>query len=302
MAWLWRQPYLLLVLAALFWAGNMNVGRAVSEFVPPVALAFCRWFGASLIFLPLAWPHLRRDWPAILRGLKHLMLFALLGVAAFNALLYLGLQSTTTINAALINSTTPPLVVAVSFLLLGARASPRQALGILCSLLGVAVIITRGDLTVVLSLDLSLGDLWLLLAMTCYAVYTVLLKDRPPMHPFAFAWSIFFIGAMILVPVFAWEMAAGRTLRADLPTGLAIGYVSIFPSILSYLCWNRGVDLIGPNRAAPFVHLVTVFAPAIAMTVLGERLHLFHVVGAALVGAGIFLATRPTAARARGAG
>jgi drug/metabolite transporter (DMT)-like permease len=286
------RPYLLLILAQLFWSGNFVLGRAVHAQVPPVALAFCRWFGAFFVIVGFAWPALRRDLPLMRRHWPMLLLLAATGVAAFNTLVYIGLGSTTALNGLLMQSTMPVVILLWSFALVGERPSVRQLLGIGVSLVGVVVILTRGVPWTLGGVALNRGDLWIFAAVVAYALYSVLLRRRPPLHQLSFLAVTFGFGSALLLPFLAWESATDATLHVDATTLLAIGYVAIFPSVLAYFCWNRGVELVGANRAGQFVHLMPVFGSMLAILLLGEAFRLFHAVGATLIFAGIALAAR----------
>lgn len=290
---LFDQPYLLLVLATLFWSGNFVLGRAVRAEVPPVGLAFWRWTTGSILIIGFAWPHLKRDWPMILRHWKLVLLLAFLGVTLFNTLVYTGLQFTTAINALLMQSTMPVLIVLMSYLLFRETVTPLQIVGILLSLVGVLAIVGQGDMAVLLGLSLNLGDLLIFMAVAGYAAYSALLRRRPPLHPLSLIAATFIAGAVVLLPFYLWEHASGRTVSLDGVTLLTIAYVAVFPSILAYLCFNRGVELAGANRAGLFIHLMPVFGSIMAILFLGERFQWFHGFGILLILLGIALATRP---------
>jgi drug/metabolite transporter (DMT)-like permease len=286
-------PYLLLTLAPLFWSGNFVLGRAVHEAVPPVGLAFWRWVGAFLLVLPFAWPALRRDWPALLRHRRMLLLLSFLGVAAFNTLVYLGLGFTSALNALLLQSAMPVLILAMSFLLFRERVTPLQGFGVALSLTGAVAVITRGDLAALATLALNPGDLVILVAICCYAAYSALLRRRPPVAPLTFLAATFGLGATMLLPAFLLEQAFVRTMSAAAETLLAVAYVAVFPSVLAYFCFNRGVELVGANRAGVFIHLMPLFGGAMAVLFLGEAPRPAHAIGIALILAGIALAARP---------
>lgn len=269
-AGLYDRAYLLLILANLFWSGNFIVGRAVHGSVPPAALAFFRWFGGFLVAVGFAWPHLRRDWPLLRRHWPMLLLLAATGIAAYNTLVYTGLGTTTALNGLLEQSTMPVVILLCSFLLFGERPSARQVLGIAVSLLGVVVIITRGEFWALSRLALNRGDLWIFAAIIAYSVYSALLRRRPAMHPLSFLAATFALGAAMILPFAAGEGIAGAAPRFDIATAAAILYVAIFPSVLAYFCWNRGVEILGANRAGQFVHLMPVFGSALAILLLGE--------------------------------
>lgn len=292
-----NRPYLLLTLAVLFWAGNFIVGRAFHGEIPPIALAFWRWVGAALLVTGPALKFMRLDWRALCRAWPVVLLLALTGIASFNTLVYSGLQYTQAINAFLLQSLTPVLIVSMSFLLFRERIGPRQAFGILVSLCGAIMIISRGDMAVLRGFSFNRGDLLIFAAVIGYAVYSVMLRKRPHVHALSLLMATFWLGALMILPWYVWETLTAPPLRLSPPNLLAITYVALFPSILSYLCYNRGVELIGANRAGLFIHLMPVFGSIMAILFLGEAFSWFHAAGIGLIGGGILLATRKTARR-----
>ncbi len=285
------SPYLLLTLASLFWAGNFVVGRAVGGRVPPVALAFWRWVVAMAVILPLAWPGLRAQAPALRRAWPVLLPLGILGVGNFNTMVYLGLRQTSATNAVLLNSACPALIVGISFLAGGGRPAARQVLGIAVSLAGVLVIATRGAPGSLRSLAFNPGDLWVLGAVASWALYTVLLARRPAgVDGLALLAVLVAVGIAWIAPFYAWELLRGERLRLDAATVGAIAYVGLLPSVASYVFWNRAVAEIGPSRAGVFIHLLPAFGALLAVIVLGESFRPFHLVGIALILAGVALA------------
>ena len=287
-----NMPVLLLVLATLFWSGNFVLGRAVRLDVPPVGLAFWRWFGGSLLVSGFAWPYLKRDWGVIVRHWKIITLLSILGVTTFNTLIYTGLQFTTALNALLMQSSMPVVIVLMTFLFFQERVTVKQAIGITLSLFGALAIVAQGNPAVLLGLSLNFGDVLVVVAVFCYAAYSALLRRRPALHPLSFLAITFIVGTTFLAPFYIWENVAGRVMHFDTVTALAVLYVSIFPSILSYLFFNRGVELLGANQAGLFIHLMPIFGSLMAMLFLGERLQWFHGLGIVLIVSGITLATR----------
>lgn len=286
----WSAPALLLIVATLCWSGNFVLGRAVHEHVPPVALSFWRWTIAFVIVVGFAWPQLRRDLPVLRRQLGLVALLAFLGVATFNALVYYGLNTTTVVNAVLMQSTMPVIIILGSYLVFREPVRRLQMLAVVISLAGVAVIITRGSLQTLLTLALTPGDAWVIVAVFCYAFYSVLLRKRPQVHPLSFLVATFAIGALMLLPPYLWEHFQVRAVHLDGITLAAFAYVGIFPSLVAYLCFNRAVELIGANRAGQFLHLMPVFGSALAAIFIGETLQPSHWAGAALIATGIGLA------------
>ncbi len=290
------SSYFIAALAPLFWSGNFILGRALNQTIPPIALSFWRWAVALLIVLPFALPRLRGQWGLVCRHWAALSLLAVLGVTNFNTFVYLGLQTTTATNAVLMVSTTPVLIVLLSFLLLRKRVRPRQAAGILLSLCGVAVIIARGDAQALAALQLNRGDLWVLGAVASWALYSVCLHWRPAgMDPLAFLAVTMVIGLVPLLPLYQWELGQGQGFELDAVTLGAIGYVALFPSLLAYVLWNRAVAELGANHTGQLLHLMPAFGVMLAMPLLGERMHGFHLAGIGLIAGGIILATRSQA-------
>ena len=293
--WLANQPYLLLCITAMCWAGNAIVGRLAAGHIPPVTLSFLRWSLAFLIVLPLAWKHLKRDWAAIRAGLGNMIFLSVTGIAAFNALQYWSLEHTTALNTLLLQSAGPLFVAMWSLVLFGIRLTLAQAGGIVLSLIGVLVILLHGDLTTLTSIEFNKGDIIFTVALLIFGLYSVWSPKRPEIHGLSFIAFTFGCGAACLVPLVIYELYTRPVMALDITNLLTLLYVAVFPSTLAYLCFNRGVQLIGANRAAPFFHVVPVFGSVMAIVFLGERPQLFHIVGFALVMTGVFVASRKPA-------
>jgi drug/metabolite transporter (DMT)-like permease len=286
---LWNNAYLLMTMTALFWAGNSVIGRAARDLVPPVALAFWRWMLAFALVIAFAWPHLRRDRAALLARWPWVLVLGVLGVGAFNTLLYSGLQYTTALNALLMQSAQPPLIMLMAFLLFRERTGPVAIAGVMLALVGVLVIVARGDLEVLVQLKLNPGDAIILVAMLLWVLYSVLLRFRPEVHPLSFLAVTFAIACLFILPFYVAELAAGRRIVAAPESFATIAYVGIFPSLLAYAFFNRGVELIGPGRAGVFLNLMPVFGALLAIFLLGERFSLPHAVGFGLIAVGLML-------------
>jgi drug/metabolite transporter (DMT)-like permease len=286
------RPYLLLTMTALLWSTNLILGRYIAGHVPPIAISCIRWGVASLLILPLAWPHLRRDWPAIRADLPLLAVLGVTGYTANSILSYYGLQYTTALNALLMQSVGPLFVALWALLLFRIVMTPAQMIGISISMLGVLVIIMHGDLTGLASINFNKGDLMVIGALLTFGLYSSLVTRRRPMHPFSFLVVVAAIAAVLMSPLAAAEAAAGFHIKFDLQTVAATLYAAVFPSALAIMFFNRGVELIGPNRAAPFFHLTPAFGSVLAIVFLGEQPMLYHFIGYVLVLAGVFIAAR----------
>jgi drug/metabolite transporter (DMT)-like permease len=290
--WIANQPYLLLSITSLCWAGNAIVGRLAAGHIPPVTLSFLRWSLAFLIVLPFAWKHLVRDWAAIRANLGMMVLLSVTGIGAFNTMQYWALEHTQALNTLLLQSAGPLFVAGWALVLLGIRLTLAQAGGIALSLAGVLVILLHGDLTTLKNIEFNRGDLIFILALAMFGLYSVLSLKRPEIHGLSFVGFTFGCGAAALIPLLIWEMFTRPLMQLNTANLLTLFYVAVFPSTLAYLCFNRGVQLIGANRAAPFFHVIPVFGAAMAIVFLGEHPQAFHVIGFALVLTGVFVASR----------
>jgi drug/metabolite transporter (DMT)-like permease len=293
--WLANQPYLLLSITAVCWASNAIIGRSVAGHIPPVTLSFLRWGLAFLMILPFAWKHLVRDWGAIRSRLGTMILLSITGIGVFNTLQYWSLEYTTALNTLLLQSAGPLFVAVWSLILLGVRLTLAQAGGIMLSLAGVLVILLHGDLSALKNIEFNKGDLIFTVALFIFGLYSVLSLKRPQIHALSLVGFTFGCGAACLIPLLIWELISRPAMELNPHNLLAMFYVAVFPSIVAYLCFNRGVQLIGANRAAPVFHLVPAFGAAMAIVFLGERPQAFHFIGFALVLIGVFVASRKQA-------
>lgn len=290
------RVYAMLVCVILLWAGNSIVGRALRDDIGPFTLALIRWAGASILLAPFAWPKIRADWPAVRQHWAKILLLGLLGVGAFNGLLYSGLRDTTATNAILIQAAIPTLVLLFDFAVFRSRPSLGQLTGVSIAALGVAVIIFEADLSHLLALRFGHGDVLILTACIAWALYTTLLRIRPPIQPVSFLALTFLIGAAAMLPLAAGEW---RTMPIHLTPAVAGGlvYVAVLPSIVGYLMYNRAVVEIGAADAGQVISLQPLFGAALAAALLGEALHTYHFAGMVLILVGIAI---PLALRARG--
>ncbi|WP_237437597.1 DMT family transporter [Altericroceibacterium endophyticum] len=251
---LWSYATLWIVI--LFWSGSFIVGRAMSGVIPPFTLALVRWSGALAILLPFAWRHLRTDWQMLLSHWKAVLLLGLTGVAAFNSIIYSSLQFTTASNGLLLQAAIPALVLLFNRLFVGDRASALQIVGVTLSMLGVAVIVWRGNLAAMVRLTLNFGDFLVLCGVVCWALYTALLRLRPDCHPASFLTGTFAIGAAAMAPLSATEMAGSAGI----------------PSLFAYVLYNAAVKNLGAAPAGPMITLMPLFGAGLAALLLGEAL------------------------------
>ncbi|MBM7608741.1 drug/metabolite transporter (DMT)-like permease [Lysinibacillus composti] len=287
-------PFVLLIIATLLWGGNFVIGRAVTGEIPPFTLAFLRWCLAFFVFLPICYKQLKRDWQQIKAHWPIVLVLALTGVAAFNTLVYIGVYSTTSINASLMNSTTPIFIYILSFIFLKERLTKYQIIGTAISLIGVIFILSGGSLESIQHFHFNKGDLIVLLAVFCWSIYSLLVKQYSDRLP---GYSTFLvtiaIGAIMLLPFtfYEWSTLSGPIVWSGKTIG-AILYVGILASIIAFLSWNKGVVQLGANRASIYLNFIPVFATIFATLFIGESLQLAQIIGGLAVICGVILTNR----------
>ena len=290
----------MLGIVMLLWAGNSIVGRAVHNDIPPFTLTFVRWTGAVLLLAPFAARHLIADRGAILAAWRPILLLALTGVVAFNALLYTALHHTTATNGLLIQAAIPAFVLVFDRLLFKTRPAAGAIAGVAISMIGVATIVFRGDVHAIGNFHFATGDLLVLSAVVAWAIYTVSLRLKPAIHPLSLLATTFAIGAVALLPLAAteWQRVAAIDWRPAIFAAFA--YVAVLPSIVAFFLYNRAVDTLGPARPGQAITLMPLFGALLAAPLLGETLHTYHLVGMAMILAGILVTTLLGARRTPG--
>lgn len=287
-----RQPYLLLTLTALIWAGNAIAGKMAVGHVSPFLLTSIRWLVASAILLAFGWKLIRAEWPVIRRHLPYLFIMGTVGFTFFNNLMYLGLNYTTAINVAIEQASMPLVVFAVNFAIFGIRATPLQIIGFLLTLVGVALTVTGGNPLSILAQPVNLGDVFMLVAVFFYGLYTAALVRKPKLHWLTFIAVLGVSAFIISLPFAAWEILTGRVIWPD-ATGVSVAfYTAVFPAIVAQVLWVRGMEIIGSNRGGAFINLVPIFAAGLAILLLGEEFRLYHAVAIALVLTGVWMSQR----------
>lgn len=287
-------PQLLLVLATILWGGNFVIGRAVAGDIPPLTLAFLRWCAAFVVFFPLVYRRTRQEWPMIQANWPAVIAMAITGVASFNTLVYIGLHYTTSINASLMNSSTPIIIYILSFIFLKERLSKFQLTGTTLSLIGVLFIISGGSIGSLLSFSFNKGDLIVLAAVFCWSIYSLLVKQYAGRLP---GYSTFLVtiglGIVMLLPFTVYElMTTSASINWSFGTVGAIFYVGIAASIVAFLSWNSGVVAIGPNRASIYLNFIPLFAAVFAILFLEEQVIVAQLIGGLAVIGGVVLSNK----------
>ena len=288
------MTYVIMVLPPLFWAGNFVVGRAVSNQHAPIGLSFWRWFLASLILLPFVIKPIWRQRQIIRAHFLSICILAMISISGFNSLAYISLQYTTATNATLLNSFIPIFILLITGLFLQEKISNKQVIGVIISLIGVIVILTRLDMAVITHLKVNKGDLWMLVAALDWALYSILLKYLRPkeLEPLPFLGIMIFIGTLCLVPILYANPFNESPIVWNTAMIKAIAYIALFPSIISYLAWNYGIQKLGASVGGQFIHLMPLFGALMAITFLGESIQLYHFVGGACIALGLWLSVQ----------
>ena len=290
---LWDRPVLLLWVSPLLWAGNLVLGRALGASYPPVSLAVGRWLVALGLLMPFVAARAWRQRDLLRRHGGLILACGAFGVAGYNALGYLALQTTQAANVAFLNSTLPLMIPLAAMALNREPVAMRTVIGIAVSFFGVAWIVSRGAWSTLSALSFHRGELLVLIAVANYAVYSVLLRRRPlVLDPLVFLAATMLAGLLVLTPFWAWELAEGARIPFDPVSVAAVLYIGVFASLIAFILWNRCVAMLGAAVTGVSFHLVAVFTALLACVALHEQLHAFHLIGIALILAGFLLATR----------
>ena len=289
-----KTAYIFLIFATLFWSGNFIVGKAASLFeIPPFTLNFYRWLFAWLILTPFTLKELFRKKNYILDNIKLILILGITSITVFNSIVYYSLNFTQVISGVLMISTIPVLIIFFCWIFKIEKTNFYQMLGVVFSLFGVAVIVTKADLGKLLNLDFNKGDLWMVVAMFSWAIYSALLRKKKfELSHISFLQIIITAGLMLLLPAYLIEIALGYELNIHIPFILTLSYVVFFPGLASFLFWIKGISIIGSNRAGIFLHLMPIFSTIMAILIFKEKFMTFHLVGAIFIISGIILSSK----------
>lgn len=284
------SAWIMLLLTALFWAGNVVASRNAVGELSPMVLVTIRWGAVTLVMLTFAWKPLIQEWPIIRQHWRQIALMATFGFTAYQALYFTAAQYTSGMHLAILQGVAPVFIFAGARIFFGTPIGLIRGIGLVCTLLGVITVASHGEPHHLLAMDLNIGDIAMLFAAIFYAGYTVALRSRPALSAFSFFTALSIFATIASLPLLAWEMTQQA---AQWPTArgwLVIGYIVIFPSLLAQIFFIRGVAAIGPGRASLFYNLVPVLGAIMAVTMLGEPFAAYHAAGLALSLGGIALA------------
>jgi len=288
-----RHPYALLLIASLCFSGNIVVGRGLHQLVPPFALTFWRWLLVALILLPICAATLVRERRLIVEHRWLMLGLGFASVTCYNGFFYLGLNYSTAINGAMVTSTMPLLIAFLAWLVYRQVPGRIQSIGILLSFAGILVVIAKGDLAILAHFQFGRGDLWILAAAFAWAGYSVALRAVPPQLGGLTLVAITSVsGVITLLPVFLWELSTGAVPILNVASLGGIAFLALFPGVLAYLTFARGVASVGPVRAGVFLNSSPLFAIIAAMLFLNERVYGYHLIGGAIIAVGLLLVSR----------
>ena len=288
------KAYIMLTLCALFWSGNFIVGKFATLYeVPPFTLNFFRWLIVWIILIPFTFRDLLKNIQTIKKNFYSILLMSVTSISIFNSVVYYSLNFTQVLNGALMISTIPVLIIFISFIFKTEEINVSQIFGLILSITGVIVIITKLDFSKLINLDLNKGDLWLLIAMLSWAIYSTMLKThKTGLKYLSFMSVIVSIGLFFLIPQFLFELNNNQIIKFNITVFLITSYVVFFAGLGSYILWNKAVIIVGPNKAGIFLHLMPVFSSFMAIFLLNERLMNFHIIGAIIIIVGIYLSSK----------
>ena len=289
-----KTAYIFLILATLFWSGNFIVGKAASIFeIPPFTLNFYRWTFAWLILAPFTLKEIIKKKDHILQNVQLILILGITSITIFNSIVYYSLNFTQVISGVLMISTIPVMIIFFSWIFKIEKTNIYQILGVILSLIGVAIIVTKADFDLLVNMNFNKGDLWMVVAMFSWAMYSALLRKKKfELSQLSLLEVIISAGLILLVPAYLIEMYLGFKLNINLPFILTLSYVVLFPGLASFICWIKGIAIIGSNRSGIFLHLMPIFSTVLAILIFKEQFMNYHLFGATFIISGIFLSSR----------
>ena len=288
------SAYLFLVLATFCWSGNFIVGKFATVYeIPPLTLNVFRWISVWFILIPFTYKEIFENLPYIKKNWLVISFMGVITISTFNSVVYFALNYTQVINAVLMLSAIPAATIVLSSLMKIEETNIFQLLGLVLSIIGIGSIISNGDIQKIISLDFNKGDMWMLVCVITWSLYSTLLKKNNfKLSQFTLIQLMVSVGILFLIPQFFYEKSIGLELSLDKNFILILIYVAIFPAIAAYYFWQKGIEIIGPNRASMFIQLMPLFSAVMAIIIFKEKFELYHFVGAFFILSGIYLSNR----------
>lgn len=280
------------LLATMLWAGNFVVARAVAHAIPPWQLNFWRWVVALIVLLPFAWRSVLEDWPVLKRHWRYLSAMGLIGVTLLNTLIYKAGQTTESLNMALLVPAAPVVILVFSRVLYKELITRARLIGLLVVLMGMGVLISRGDWQRLAALQVNSGDLWTLGGVTCFGLYSLFMRQRPAeLSTLSFNAATFALGILLSLPLTIAEALLLPLPSLSTPVVVGVLYTGIGCSALAYWFWTLAIDRIGPVHAGIVYYSLPVFTGLASVFILGEQIVWAQIVGGGLIIGGICVAT-----------
>jgi drug/metabolite transporter (DMT)-like permease len=291
-----KLAYLLLTLSALFWAGNFIVGKFATLFeIPPLTLNVLRWLSVWLILMPFTYKEILNNLPQIKKKWFVIGFMGLITISTFNSVVYFALNHTQVINAVLVLAAIPAATIVFSSFMNIEKTNIFQLIGLMLSIIGIGSIISNGNFQKIISLNFNKGDVWMLVCVITWSLYSTLLKkNKFKFSQFTLIQLMVSAGLLFLIPQIFYEKYIGLELNFNKAFFLILFYVVVFPAIAAYYCWQKGVEIIGPNRASMFIQLMPLFSAVMAIIIFKEKFELYHFVGAVFIVSGIYLSNKKT--------
>ena len=286
--------YSLLVFATFCWSGNFIVGKFAYLFeVPPLTLNFLRWVSVWLLLIPFTYKEIYNNWEHIKKNWIVISFMGVITISTFNSVVYFALTQTQVINAVLVLAAIPAVTIIISSLMKVDKTNIFQLIGLLLSVIGIGAIISNADLNKIFSLSFNKGDLWMLVCVLTWSLYSTLLKK----HKFKFSQFTLIqlmvsVGIIFLIPQFFYEKSIGLEINLNKSFFIILFYVVMFPALAAYYCWQKGIEIVGPNRATMFIQLMPLLSALLAILIFQEKFELYHFIGASFILSGIYLSNR----------
>ncbi len=286
--------YTLLVFATFCWSGNFIVGKFAYLFeVPPLTLNFFRWVSVWLLLIPFTYREIYNNLEDIKKNWMIISFMGIITISTFNSVVYFALTHTQVINAVLVLAAIPAVTIIISSFMKVDKTNIFQLVGLLLSIAGISAIISNADLNKIFSLNFNKGDLWMLVCVLSWSLYSTLLKKHKfKFSQFSLIQLMVSVGIIFLIPQFFYEKSIGLEVNLNKAFFIILFYVVIFPALAAYYCWQKGVEIVGPNRATMFIQLMPLLSAVLAIIIFQEKFELYHFIGATFILSGIYLSNR----------
>ena len=286
--------YTLLVMAAFFWSGNFIVGKFATLFeIPPLTLNFLRWTSVWILLIPFTYKEILNNFSNIKKNILIIGLMGVLSISTFNSVVYVALNYTQVINAVLVLAAIPAATIVISSIMKVDKTNYFQIFGLILSIFGIGYIISNGEFERITSLNFNVGDLWMLVCVLTWSLFSTMLKKyKFKFSQFTLLHLMVSVGILFLIPQYFYEQSIGLEVKYNKTFLLILFYVVIFPAIAAYYCWQKGVSILGPNKATMFVQLMPLFSVVMAIIIFNEKFELYHFAGAVFIVSGIYLSNK----------